>query len=150
VAYVPRQPRRELPDGVFHVAARGVNNEPIAVDDEDRLYFVGLLRRTSRRFGWQLYAYCLMTTHYHLLIGSTRNALSEGLRRLNGFYAQSFNKRHGRRGHLFGDRFSAFIVEGDDYFEAASRYILLNPVRAELCATAREWRWSDSRFGKDA
>jgi putative transposase len=90
-----------------------------------------------------------MTTHYHLLVGSTRAALSSGLGRLNGLHAQGFNKRHGRRGHLFGDRFSAFIVEGDEYFEAASRYILLNPVRAELCATADEYRWSDSFFGKD-
>jgi putative transposase len=90
-----------------------------------------------------------MTNHYHLLIGSSREALSQGLRQLNGFYAQGFNQRHGRRGHLFGDRFSAFVVEGDQHFEAASRYILLNPVRAELCATAREWRWSDSYFGKD-
>jgi putative transposase len=48
-----------------------------------------------------------------------------------------------------GDRFSAFIVEGDEYLKAASRYILLNPVRAELCATARDWPWSDSYFGKD-
>jgi putative transposase len=149
LARVARQPRRELPDGVFHVTTRGVNKEPIVLDDEDRSNFVRLLHATVRRYGWRLYAYCLMTTHYHLLVGSTRAALSSGLRRLNGFHAQGFNKRHGRRGHLFGDRFSAFIVEGDEYFEAASRYILLNPVRAELCATADEYRWSDSFFGKD-
>jgi len=149
LAGVPLQPRRELPDGVFHVTTRGVNNEDIFFDDEDRLNFVRLLHGTARRYRWRCYAYCLMTTHYHLLVGSTREALSSGLRQLNGFHAQAFNKRHGRRGHLFGDRFSAFIVEGDEYFEAASGYILLNPVRAELCGTAREWRWSDSYFGKD-
>jgi REP-associated tyrosine transposase len=149
LARVPRQPRWELPDGVFHVTTRGVNNEKIFLDDEDRSNFVRLLHTTVRRYGWRCYAYCLMTTHYHLLVGSSREALSSGLGRLNGFYAQAFNKRHGRRGHLFGDRFSAFVVEGDEYFRAASRYILLNPVRAELCATAREWRWSDSYFGKD-
>jgi putative transposase len=146
---VARQPRRELPDGVFHVTTRGVNDDPIVFDDEDRSNFVRLLHSTVRRYGWRCYAYCLMTTHYHLLLGSTRGALSSGLRRLNGFHAQGLNKRHGRRGHLFGDRFSAFIVEGDEYLEAASRYILLNPVRAGLCATAAEWPWSDSYFGKD-
>jgi putative transposase len=144
-----RQPRRELPDGVFHVTSRGVNDEQIVLDDEDRSTFVRLLRDTVRRYGWRCYAYCVMTNHYHLLVGSSREALSSGLGRLNGFYAQGFNKRHGRRGHLFGDRFSAFVVEGDEYFEAASRYILLNPVRAELCSTARDWPWSDSYFGKD-
>jgi putative transposase len=146
---VPRQPRRELPDGVFHVTTRGVNNEDIVLDDEDRSNFVRLLHVTVRRYGWRLYAWCLMTNHYHLLVGSSREMLSNGLRRVNGFHAQAFNKRHGRRGHLFGDRFSAFIVEGDEYFEAASRYILLNPVRAEMCDTARDWPWSDSYFGKD-
>jgi putative transposase len=149
LAGVARQPRRELPDGVFHVATRGVNSEDIFLDDEDRSSFVRLLHATVRRYRWRCYAYCLMTTHYHLLVGSSREALSDGLRRLNGFHAQAFNKRHGRRGHLFGDRFSAFVVEGDEYFEAASRYILLNPVRAEMCATARDWPWSDSYFGKD-
>jgi putative transposase len=126
-----------------------VNNEPIVLDDEDRVYFVGLLRGTIRRFSWRFYAYCLMTNHYHLLIGASREALSQGLGRLNGFYAQAFNKRHGRRGHLFGERFSAFVVEGDDYYEAVCRYILLNPVRAELCETPNQWRWSGSYFGKN-
>jgi putative transposase len=89
-----------------------------------------------------------MTTHYHLLVSSTRESLSRGLGRLNGFYAQGFNKRHSRRGHLFGDRFAAFIVEGDEHLESACRYILLNPVRAGLCATAEEWLWSGSSFEK--
>jgi putative transposase len=134
---------------VFHVTTRGVNNEPIVVDDEDRASFVRLLNDTIRRFGLRCYAWCLMTTHYHLLIKSSREALSLGLGRLNGCYAQGFNKRHGRRGHLFGDRFSAFVVEGDEHFEEAGRYILLNPVRAGLCAAAEEWQWSGSYFGKD-
>jgi putative transposase len=144
-----RRARRELPDGAFHVTSVGVNGEDIFVDDEDRSNFVRLLHATVRLYRWRCYAYCLMTTHYHLLVESPLEALSDGLRRLNGFHAQAFNKRHGRRGHLFGDRFSAFVVEGDEYFEAASRYILLNPVRAEMCATARDWPWSDSYFGKD-
>jgi putative transposase len=149
VVLVPRQPRQELPEGVFHVTTRGVNKEPIVADDEDRRAFVRLLRDTARRFDWRCHAYCLMTTHYHLLVGSSREELSRGLGRLNGFYAQGFNKRHGRRGHLFGDRFSAFVVEGEEYLEAACRYILLNPVRAGLCAAADEWPWSGSYFGKN-
>jgi putative transposase len=146
---VPRQARRELPDGIFHVTTRGIDNDAIVVDDEDRTAFVHLLNDTARRFGWRCYAWCLMTNHYHLLVRSSRAALSAGVGRLNGFYAQGFNKRHDRRGHLFGDRFSAFVVEGDDHFEAANAYILLNPVRAGLCAAAHEYRWSGSLFGKN-
>jgi hypothetical protein len=66
---------------------------------------------------------------------------------LNGVYAQRFNRRHGRRGHLFGDRFWASVVE-DDHDVRAARYILLNPVRAGLCELPEEWRWSWSRYGK--
>jgi putative transposase len=146
---MPRQPRCELPDGVFHVTTRGVNGEDIVVDDEDRKRFTRLLRAVVQRYGWRMYAYCLMTNHYHLLIDTSRQLLSDGLCRLNGVYAQGFNKRHARRGHLFGGRFSAFIVEREEHFEAASRYIILNPVRAGLCDTASEWPWSDSYFGKD-
>ena len=134
---------------MFHVTTRGVNNEAIFLDDEDRSYFLRLFRNTASRFGWRCHAYCLMTTHYHVLVSSSREMLSGGLCRLNGFYAQCFNQRHGRRGHLFGERFSAFVVEGDEYFEATSRYILLNPVRAELCGSASEWPWSGSYLGKD-
>jgi REP-associated tyrosine transposase len=90
-----------------------------------------------------------MTTHYHLLVGSSREELSLGLRSLNGVYAQRFNKRYGRKGHLFGDRFWASVVEGDQHLPATCRYILLNPVRAGLCDLPEHWRWSGSMYGKD-
>jgi putative transposase len=88
-----------------------------------------------------------MTTHYHLLVGATREKLSVGLRWLNGVYAQRFNRRHGRKGHLFGDRFWASVVE-DDHFPTARRYILLNPVRADVCDLPEQWDWSGSPYGK--
>ena len=143
---MPRVPRSVLPDGVFHVTARGVADEAIYRDDDDRLQFVDLLQTTRVRHAWACHAYCLMTTHYHLLVATSRLKLSLGLRRLNGVYAQRFNRRHGRRGHLFGDRFWASVVE-DDHDVRATRYILLNPVRAGLCELPEEWRWSWSRYG---
>jgi putative transposase len=143
-----RLPRCLLPDGVFHVTTRGVGDSPIYCDDDDRLLFVDLLHATCERHGWECHAYCLMTTHYHLLVGSTREALSLGLHSLNGVYAQRFNKRYRRKGHLFGDRFWASVVEGDHHLPAACRYILLNPVRAGLCDLPEQWRWSGSPYGK--
>jgi putative transposase len=77
-----------------------------------------------------------MNTHYHLVIETTRIALSSGMKRLNGLYAQGFNDRHGRTGHLFGDRFWASLVESEEYLEAACLYVASNPVRAELCDEA--------------
>jgi REP-associated tyrosine transposase len=131
------------------VTTRGVGDLPIFRDDDDRLLFVDLLHATCDKRDWECHAYCLMTTHYHLLVGSSREELSLGLRSLNGVYAQRFNKRYGRKGHLFGDRFWASVVEGDQHLPATCRYILLNPVRAGLCDLPEHWRWSGSMYGKD-
>ena len=85
-----------------------------------------------------------MGTHYHVILSATRDRLSDGMRRLNGAYARRFNKRHGRRGHLFDERFASFSIEDDRHLEAAVDYVLQNPVRAGLCAKARDWPWAGS------
>lgn len=146
---MPRRPRCLLPDGVFHVTTHGVGDSPIYCDDDDRRLFVHLLHATCDHHDWECHAWCLMTTHYHLLIGATRERLSLGLRWLNGVYAQRFNRRHRRKGHLFGDRFWASVVEGEHHLPAARSYILLNPVRAELCELPEHWPWSGSPYGKE-
>lgn len=137
-----RRPRSELPDGYFHVTARAVGGDALFRDDADRAFFVDQLIRTGISCRWACHAYCLMTTHYHLVIEADREALSRGMHRLNGSYAQTFNLRYGRRGHVFEARFSAFVMEGDSYLENACRYVLQNPVRAGLCDRAEDWPWS--------
>lgn len=145
---MPRVPRNVLPDGVFHVTARGVGDSPIYCDDDDCRLFLDLFRTACDRQSWECHAWCLMTNHYHLLLSSSREQLSRGLHWLNGVYAQRFNRRHRRRGHLFGDRFWASVVEGD-HLVAARRYILLNPVRADVCGLPEDYPWSWSPFGKE-
>ena len=139
---MPRLPRKHLPDGYFHATARAVFGAPLFTDDLDRLDFLKLLRSTAALFEWRCHAHCLMSTHYHLVLASTCASLSDGMRRLNGDYARRFNKRHGRRGHLFDERFSSFAVEDEQHLEAAIEYVLQNPVRAGLCLEARDWEWS--------
>ena len=78
-----------------------------------------------------------MTTHYHVVLESTRTHLSAGMQWLNGVYAQSFNTRYARRGHLFGSRFGARAIEDEEYLQRVCEYVLLNPVRAGLCEIAR-------------
>jgi putative transposase len=124
------------------VTARGVAAETIFLDAHDYLAFGALLRATLDRYELWGRAWCPMGTHYHLVAQGSRNRLSRGLHRLNGRYAQRFNKRHDRRGHLFADRFASWLIETDEHLAAACRYVLLNPVRAGLCATASEWPWS--------
>jgi putative transposase len=135
-------PRNRLEDGLFHVTARGSSGTPIFVEDIDRLDFLDLLRSTADLVGWRRHAHCLMGTHYHLLVESSRRNLSVGMQRLNGVYAMRFNRRHGRRGHLFGDRFSSYALRDERHLAAAVEYVLQNPVRAGLCARARDWQWS--------
>ena len=91
-----------------------------------------------------------MTTHYHLIVETTLARLSMGEKRLNGVYAQEhFNKRHGRSGHLWGDRFWSEVVDSEEYLRVACAYVLANPVRAGLCADPTEWRWSGCRYAFD-
>jgi len=139
---VPRLPRCQLDDGIFHATGRANFGVALFVEDLDRLDFLQLLRSTVDLFEWRCHAYCLMSTHYHLVLEASRAQLSAGMRRLNGDYARRFNRRHGRRGHLFEERFSSFVLRDERHLEAAVEYVLSNPVRAGLCAHARDWQWS--------
>jgi REP element-mobilizing transposase RayT len=98
--------------------------------------------QTATAFEWKCHAYCLMSTHFHLLLETKRELLSRGMHRLNGLYAQGFNKRYGRKGHLFEGRFSAYVIDRDDHFEEAYRYVIDNPVQAGLCAEPGDWPWT--------
>jgi REP-associated tyrosine transposase len=132
---------------VYHVTNRGVDRAPIYLDDIDRKTFLTLLGLVVSRHDWTCHAFCLMTTHYHLILETDQPNLASGMRRLNGAYAQQFNKRHDRRGHLFGGRYSVYVIDRDDHFEASCLYVLENPVRAGLCKTASDWPWSGLHSG---
>jgi putative transposase len=147
---VPRPVRSDLPDGIYHVTTRGVAGTEIFVDDHDRRTFLVRLGDVVRRYEWRWYALCLMDTHYHLVIETTCVSLSNGLKRLNGVYAQGFNERHERSGHLFGDRFWASLIESEEHFRAACWYVVCNPIRAGLCYEPEDWPWTRMRFLIDA
>ena len=104
-----------LPEyAIFHVTARGAGRMPIYRDDDDRRPSSALLADAVRRFDWSCHAFCLMTNHYHLVVESIRAALSAGMQLLNGIYAQSFNGKYDRWGHVFGDRFWCRPLDEDD------------------------------------
>jgi putative transposase len=145
---VPRIARTSLPDGHFHVTARGVERRAIYLDDDDYRSFLGLFAATARRQSWNVYAFCLMPNHYHVILEATREALSEGIQWLDGIYAQDFNARYQRWGHLFGARFASWAIESEKHLYGAARYVLANPVRAGLVDRAEDWPWSGSRWGK--
>ncbi len=136
---LPRVARKHLPsEGIYHVTARSVQGQPLFVHDVDRLDFVSLFETAARKAGWRCHAWCLMDTHYHLVLETSVHTLSDSMHRLNTAYAQRFNRRHGRRGHLFQSRFSAWVVRDEQHLEATRRYVIDNPERAGLDIL---WPW---------
>jgi REP element-mobilizing transposase RayT len=140
-----RKKRGHLPAGIYHVTTRSAGPVPLFRDDDDRTMFSTLLIRTLRTTTSACRGFCLMTTHYHLLLDVGANILQAGMQQLNGNYARAFNTCHGRSGHLFGDRYYAVRVESDQHMLALLRYFARNPVEAGLCAKPSEWYWSSYR-----
>ena len=118
---------------------------PIFLGDDDRHLFLAILADVVTRFEWRLSAYCLMTNHYHLALGTPAANIGEGMHRLNGLYAQAFNRRHGFKGHLFEERYWSGLIERDEHVFTLMRYVVLNPVRAGICALPHQWPWSSYR-----
>ncbi len=137
--------RLEFAGALYHVTSRGDRREDIYEDDEDRQTFLHLLDQVSETYNWMCHAYCLMSNHYHLLIETPDANLSKGMRQLNGVYTQSYNRKHDRAGHVFQGRYKSILVEKQTYLLEVARYIVLNPVRAQMVRSARDWPWSSYR-----
>lgn len=134
--------RVEYPGALYHVIARGNAYQDIVVDDKDRKGFLYWLKDTIEIHNLVCHAYCLMDNHYHLLFETPDANLSRAMQDLNGNYSQWFNTRHGRVGHLFQGRFKSMVIEKESYLLEVSRYIVLNPIRANIVKQSRSWKWS--------
>ena len=137
--------RVEFDGALYHITSRGNAAQNIFLDDKDRFRFLDVLRAVVDRFGWLCHAYCLMSNHYHLLAETPHSNLSRGMRHLNGVYTQAVNHRHKRSGHVFQGRFKAILVERESHLLQVARYVVLNPVRAQMVKHARQWGWSSYR-----
>jgi REP element-mobilizing transposase RayT len=137
--------RLEYHGALYHVTSRGDGREAIYLDDEDRALCLEVLGQVVERFNWVVHGYCLMTNHYHLLVETPDGNLAQGMRQFNGVYTQRFNRRHGRVGHVFQGRYKAIIVQKDSYLLELARYVVLNPVRARMVRSAKDWAWSSYR-----
>ena len=137
--------RIEYAGALYHVTSRGDGQEDIFLDDGDRGLFLEVLAEAVERFNWTVHAYCLMGNHYHLLLETPDGNLSKGMRQLNGVYTQRFNRKHERVGHVFQGRYKAIIVQKESYLLELARYIVLNPVRARMVRSAKDWPWSSYR-----
>jgi putative transposase len=137
-----RPPRQLVPSGLYHVIGRGTGGAFLFYDAADRRHFLKLLGRSGGRFRWSCLAYCLLGTHYHLLVETPEPNLDLGMHALLAPYAQAFNRRHGRFGHLVAERYTSLLVDGEEHALGVLRYIVLNPVVAGICEKPERWPWS--------
>jgi REP element-mobilizing transposase RayT len=125
---------------------RGVNRDAIFLDDEDCARFLHSLGQAKDASGCIVLAYCLMRNHAHLVLRTVDEPIGAVVKRLGVRYAGWFNRKYGRIGHLFQDRFKSLPVEDDAYFVTLLRYVWNNPVQAGLATRPDEYRWSSRRF----
>lgn len=134
--------RIEYPGAVYHVTSRGNARNDIFHTEQDRNDFLSVISVVVKRYNWICHAYCLMDNHYHLLIETPDGNLSQGMRQINGIYTQKYNWQHKKTGHVFEGRYKAIIVDKESYLLELCRYVVLNPVRANVVANPEEWKWS--------
>ena len=141
--------RLEFAGALYHVTSRGDRREDIFLCDDDRVDWLGVLGTVCARFNWVVHAFCQMTNHYHILLETVDGNLSRGMRQMNGLYTQGFNRRHGLVGHLFQGRYKAILVQKEAYLLELSRYVVLNPLRANMVGSLEDWQWSTYGKGSD-
>lgn len=134
--------RIEFNGALYHITSRGNARQAIFLNREDYINFLRILSSVVKRYHFLLHAYCLMGNHYHLLVETPEGNLSKGMRQLNGLYAQGFNQKHQRVGHLLQGRYQSIIVDKENYLLELCRYIVLNPVRAGIVKDPKDYRWS--------
>jgi putative transposase len=122
--------------------ARGNGRMTIFEDDRDYRSFLSVFGEVMQDFEIEVWNYCLMPNHYHATVQTTLPNLSVAMKRLNATYAQRWNRRHERVGHMFQGRYKGQIVQREGYALELCRYVPRNPVRARLVASAEDWPWS--------
>jgi len=129
-----------------HITQRGNNRSTVFFDNEDRQTYLKLLSGYAQKHHMQIWAYCLMSNHIHLLaVPETETALSRGIGLTNQVYTQYLNRKLNQSGRIWQNRFFSCVVENDQYLWAVARYIERNPVKVGLAVSAETYRWSSAK-----
>lgn len=140
-----RLPRIVLPGIPHHVTQRGNRREQTFFEDGDYALYLDLLSEAASRYGVEIWSYCLMPNHVHVIaVPRDADALGRTFRHVHRHYTGYVNARLRVTGHLWQGRFSSVAMD-EAHLHAAFRYVALNPVRARLVSRAENWRWSSVR-----
>ncbi len=137
-----RQARKKSSSGIYHLMLRGVNKQKVFTDEQDYSRIIETLCYYKPISKYEVYAYCLMKNHIHLLLRETDESISNIIKRISSSYVYWHNKKYGRCGHLFQERFKSEAVETDEYFLTVLRYIHQNPLKAGIIEDIEKYRWS--------
>lgn len=144
---MPRPPRLLLSHSYYHIMTRGNNRHFVFKDDEDFEYYLDLIQRFKTEHPFDLFHYCLMNNHVHMLIKTNKASdFSTFMKRLNLAYFYHYRNRYGWSGHFWQDRFKSQPVGKDSCFIQCGKYIELNPVRANITKDPAKYMYSSYNF----
>jgi len=138
-----------VPDIVSHITQRAAGKEPLFLEDGDYFYMLANMKDIAKKRSFDVYAFCLMPTHVHILVSPRGDELHEAMRDLFSRYAMMFNRKYERKGHLFAGPYRQAVCLDDSYLLTASLYIHMNPARAGLVSDPRAYRWSSVKLFHD-
>lgn len=143
---MPRIARIIVTNYPHHITQRGNNRATVFFDDEDRQTYLRLLSANAKKYHMQIWGYCLMDNHIHLLaVPETETALARGIGMTNMMYTQYFNRKMQQSGRIWQNRFFSCVLESDQYLWAVARYIECNPLKAGMVDCAESYPWSSAR-----
>jgi len=131
--------RIEYPGAFYHVTARGNERKRIYFAKKDYLKFREYIEDAQEKYGCVLHVYVFMTNHYHMILETPNANISKIMHFINGSYTNYINKKRDRSGHLFQGRYKSILIDRDNYLLELSRYIHLNPVRANIVEKPEEY-----------
>lgn len=139
---MPRHKRIWYPGATYHIMNRGYDHKPVFLDDDDYAENLNLLNYTMWKFPFKLHAYCLMPNHYHYLIETMDIEIWTIMKFYSQMYTKYFNEKYDRDGALFRGRYHSCEIRSDQYFLQTSRYIHLNPCKANIITNPEAYKWS--------
>ncbi|MFA5094153.1 MAG: transposase [Candidatus Omnitrophota bacterium] len=144
---MPRIKRDIVDGGIYHILNRGHNKDKIFAAPEDYNTFKKIIERYKERFFFDLYHYCIMPNHFHLLIKiANAEDMSRLMKGVCQSYANYYKMKYEHIGYLFQNRYKSILIDDDSYLLECARYIERNPVRAEIVEIISDYRWSSYNY----
>lgn len=139
---MPRRPRQKSATNFYHVVVRGLNKIAVFQDKREKTRILNLIRENYEEYNIKIYAYCIMSNHFHLLLETELKELASFMAKIIASFAHYYNYKHNRTGYVFQDRFKSQCIETGEYFWSCLRYIHLNPVKAGMCKNIEDYMQS--------